>query len=162
MLSIREMRRGELHSMYNRFVRCTFYRFYPFRQFICRSYGTRKNAEEYASKRASDDKDRMAIKSSVGSWSDDFYPVSSKMFSNVQKMSLNISRDEIEKIRNQISIIFRCTGREYLEGTNHPFSFVLTIEQKHSAELDGNSLYDSLEQVNIVEAIAHAALEAEL
>lgn len=51
------------------------------------------------------------------------------MFSNVQKMSLNISRDEIEKIRNQISIIFRCTGREYLEGTNHPFSFVLTIEQ---------------------------------
>lgn len=32
----------------------------------------RKNAEEYASKRASDDKDRMAIKSSVGSWSDDF------------------------------------------------------------------------------------------
>ena len=122
----------------------------------------RKNAEEYASKRASDDKDRMAIKSSVGSWSDDFYPVSSKMFSNVQKMSLNISRDEIEKIRNQISIIFRCTGREYLEGTNHPFSFVLTIEQKHSAELDGNSLYDSLEQVNIVEAIAQAALEAEL
>jgi hypothetical protein len=57
----------------------------------------RKNAEEYASKRASDDKDRMAIKSSVGSWSDDFYPVSSKMFSNVQKMSLNISRDEIER-----------------------------------------------------------------
>ena len=84
------------------------------------------------------------------------------MFSNVQKMSLNISRDEIEKIRNQISIIFRCTGREYLEGTNHPFSFVLTIEPKHSAELDGNSLYDSLEQVNIVEAIAQAALEAEL
>ena len=122
----------------------------------------RKNAEEYASKRASDDKDRMAIKSSVGSWSDDFYPVSSKMFSNVQKMSLNISRDEIIKVQNQISIIFRCTGREYLEGTNHPFSFVLTIEQKHSAELDGNSLYDSLEQVNIVEAIAQAALEAEL
>ena len=56
------------------------------------------------------------------------------------------SRDEIEKIRNQISIIFRCTGREYLEGTNHPFSFVLTIEQKHSAELDGNSLYDGLFQ----------------
>ena len=112
--------------------------------------------------REDEEKDRMAIKSSVGSWSDDFYPVSSKMFSNVQKMSLNISRDEIEKIRNQISIIFRCTGREYLEGTNHPFSFVLTIEQKHSAELDGNSLYDSLEQVNIVEAIAQAALEAEL
>ena len=122
----------------------------------------KKNAEEYATRRASNDKDRMAIKSTVCSWSDDFYPASSKMFSNVQKMSLNISRNEILKIQNQISIIFRCTGREYLEGTNHPFSFVLTIEQKHSAELDGNSLYDSLEQVNIVEAIAQAALEAEL
>ena len=55
---------------------------------------------------------------------------------------------------NQISIIFRCTGREYLEGTNHPFSFVLTIEQKHSAELMGTVYNDSLEQVNIVEAIA--------
>lgn len=122
----------------------------------------KKNAEEYASRRASDDKDRMAIKSNVCSWSDDFYPASSKMFSNVQKMSLNISRDEIEKIQNQISIIFRCTGRDGFEGTNNPFSFVLTLEQKQSAELDGNSLYDSLEQVNRVEAIAQVALEAEV
>lgn len=122
----------------------------------------KKNAEEYASRRVSKDKDRMAIKSNVGSWSDDFYPASSKMFSNVQKMSLNISRDEIEKINNQISIIFRCTGREGFVGTNNPFSFVLTIEQKNSAELDGNSLYDSLEQINYVEAIAQASLEAEV
>ena len=121
-----------------------------------------KNAEEYARRRASDDEARMAIKSKVGSWSDDFYPASSKMFSNVQKMSLNVSRDEIEKVHNQISIIFRCTGRDNLVGTNHPFSFVLTIEQKHSAELNNNSLYDSLEQINRVEAIAQAALEAEI
>jgi len=39
---------------------------------------------------------------------------------------------------------------------------VLTIEQKNSAELDGNSLYDSLEQINYVEAIAQASLEAEV
>lgn len=121
-----------------------------------------KNAEEYARRRASDDEARMAIKSKVESWSDDFYPASSKMFSNVQKMSLNVSRDEIEKVHNQISIIFRCTGRDNLVGTNHPFSFVLTIEQKHSAELNNNSLYDSLEQINRVEAIAQAALEAEI
>lgn len=122
----------------------------------------KKNAEEYASRRASSNKDRMAIKSNVGSWSDDFYPASSKLFSNVQKMSLNISRDEIKKIQNQISIIFRCTGRDGLEETNNPFSFVLTIEQKDSAELDENSLYDGLEQINHVEAIAQAALEAEV
>ena len=77
-------------------------------------------------------------------------------------MSLNISRDEIEKVHNQISIIIRCTGRDNFVGINHSFSFVLTIEQKQSAELDGNSLYDSLEQVNRVEAIALATLEAEV
>ena len=33
----------------------------------------RKNAEEYASRRASDNKDRMAIKSGVCAWSDDFF-----------------------------------------------------------------------------------------
>lgn len=121
-----------------------------------------KNAEEYATRRASENKDRMAIKSSVCPWSDDFYPASSKLFSNVQKMSLNISRNEIVKINKQLSIIFRCTGRDGLEETNNPFSFVLTIEQRDSAELDGNSLYDGLEQINHVEAIAQAALEAEV
>ena len=122
----------------------------------------KKNADEYARQRASDDNDRMAIKSSVGAWSDDFYPASSKIFSNVQKKILNVSRDEIEKVRNQISIIFRCTGRDFLEGTDHPFSFVLTIEQNHSVEIDGNSLYDNLEQENTVEAIAQATLQAEV
>ena len=121
----------------------------------------RKNAEEYARQRASEDKDRMAIKSNVEAWSDDFYPASSKIFSNVQKKILNISRDEIEKVHTQLSIIFRCTGRDFLVGTNHPFSFVLTIEQNHSDEIDGNSLYDSLEQENTVETIAQANLEAE-
>ena len=104
----------------------------------------------------------MAIKSSVGAWSDDFYPASSKIFSNVQKKILNVSRDEIEKVHNQISIIFRCTGRDFLVGTDHPFSFVLTIEQNNSVEIDGNSLYDNLEQENTVEAIAQATLQAEV
>lgn len=121
----------------------------------------KKNAEEYATQRVAEDEDRMAIKSGVGAWSDDFFPLSSKMFSNVQKMSLNMSRDEIEKIQNQLSIIFRCSGRDWLVGQSYPFSFVLTIEQKHSAELDGHSLYDGLELVNDVEVIAQAALEAE-
>lgn len=114
----------------------------------------KKNAEEYATQRVAEDEDRMAIKSGVGA-------LSSKMFSNVQKMSLNMSRDEIEKIQNQLSIIFRCSGRDWLVGQSYPFSFVLTIEQKHSAELDGHSLYDGLELVNDVEVIAQAALEAE-
>ncbi|MGL5981031.1 MAG: S8 family peptidase [Phocaeicola sp.] len=122
----------------------------------------KKNAEMYARYRASTENDQMAIKGKFSSWSDDFYPASSKMFSNVQKMSLNITRDEIEKIQNQLSIIFRCTGRDELIDSSNPFSFVLTIEQKRTAELDGNSLYDSLEQVNAVQIINDVALEAEI
>lgn len=119
------------------------------------------NAEEYAIKRASENRERMTIKASANSWSDDFFPASSKMFSNVQKMKLNITRDEIEKIKKQMSIIFRCTGRETLIGTTHPFSFVLTIEQKQSEDLDGYSLYDNIEACNSIEAISQAALELE-
>ena len=122
----------------------------------------KENAEMYARYRASAENKRMAIKSKFSSWSDDFYPASSKIFSNVQKMSLNITRDEIEKIQNQLSIIFRCTGRDELVGSSNPFSFVLTIEQKKSAELDGKSLYDSLEQINVVQIITDAALESEI
>lgn len=122
----------------------------------------KKNAENYARYRASTENDQMAIKSKFSSWSDDFYPASSKRFSNVQKMSLNITRDEIEKIKNQLSIIFRCTGRDELVGSSNPFSFVLTIEQKRTAELDGNSLYDRLEQVNAVQIINDVALDAEI
>lgn len=121
-----------------------------------------KNAEMYARYRASTENERMAIKCKFSSWSDDFYPASSKIFSNVQKMSLNITRDEIEKIHNQLSIIFRCTGRDELVDSSNPFSFVLTIEQKRTAELDGNSLYDSLEQVNTVQIINDVVLEAEI
>lgn len=122
----------------------------------------RMNAEEYATQRASTDRGRMAIKSEMGAWSDDFYPASSKIFSNVQKMSLKISRDELDKVHNQISIIFRCTGRDEFVDSINQFSFVLTIEQKRCPELEGNSLYDGLEQVNRVEAIVQGNLEAEL
>ena len=45
----------------------------------------RKNAEEYARQRASDDNDRMAIKSSVGAWSDDFTQRLAKYFQMYRK-----------------------------------------------------------------------------
>ncbi len=121
----------------------------------------KKNAEMYARYRASENNEQMAIKSKFSSWSDDFYPASSKIFSNVQKMSLKITRDEIEKIQKQLSIIFRCTGREKLVGKQNPFSFVLTIEQKETAELNGNSLYDGLKLVNDLHVISDVSLEAE-
>lgn len=117
------------------------------------------NAREYARTRASENKGRMAIKTDFETWSDDFYPASSKMFSNVQKKTLNITRDEIAKIEKQMAIVFRCTGRSELLDNSYPFSFVLTIEQKKSSDLEGHSLYDSIEQINTVQMIAETAIE---
>jgi len=122
------------------------------------------NAKEYARTRASENNERMAIKTDFETWSDDFYPASSKIFSNVQKKKMKITRDEIEKIGKQMSIIFRCTGRngynELLDNL-HPFSLVLTIEQKRTTDLEGFSLYESIEQINTVQMISETMIEIE-
>ena len=69
---------------------------------------------------------------------------------------------KLKRFATRYQLFFRCTGRDFLVGTDHPFSFVLTIEQNHSVEIDGNSLYDNLELENTVEAIAQATLQAEV
>lgn len=117
------------------------------------------NAEEYSRMRAKNDKDRMAIKSTVQSWSDDFYPANTKMFSNVQKMKMNLTAENLRHINGQMAIIFRCTGRDTATlfaqlNTTHPFSFVFTIEEVPSEKLMHKSLYDEICLSNMVENIA--------
>ena len=70
-----------------------------------------RNAKEYSSTRKSNNAERMKIKGTPFSWSDDFYPASSKRFSNVQKAEYNFRGKELEDINNQMSIVLRCTGR---------------------------------------------------
>lgn len=125
----------------------------------------RANAEEYSTRRAKDDNDRMAIKTKFPSWSDDFYPANTKLFSNVQKVKMNLVAKDLQHINGQMAIIFRCTGRENPAlsaqlNTSHSFSFVFTIEEVPSDELSQENLYNEICLNNTVENIAN--LETEL
>lgn len=125
------------------------------------------NAIEYSTTTLKDNNDRMAIKSKLSSWSDDFYPANTKRFSNVQKMQQILSGDNISKVENQIAIIFRCTGRdglkyESLRRHDHKFSFVLTLEEIPSEELANHSLYDEISLCNVVENIAETNIDIDI
>ena len=128
---------------------------------------SKANAEEYARKRAKDNKDRMAIKSTIQPWSDDFYPANTKMFSNVQKMKLNLTAENLRHIDGQMAIVFRCTGRNtpalYAQlNTVHPFSFIFTIEENPSEELAHKSLYEEICLSNTIESISRIEPEVAL
>lgn len=122
-----------------------------------------RNAEEYATLFKSENEDRMRIKGKSFAWSDDFYPASSKRFSNVQKVEYNFRGNEMRDIRDQMSIVVRCTGRDqYFHGNSeHPFSLVITLEETDDRELRNESLYDELGLINTLEAIGEIAAEAE-
>jgi hypothetical protein len=118
------------------------------------------NAIEYSDKRAKDNNERMAIKTKFPSWSDDFFPANTKLFSNVQKMELSLKANDLMRINGQMAIIFRCTGRdtltffEQLKAAVHKFSFILTIEEMPSIELAEKNLHDEIQLNNTVENIA--------
>jgi hypothetical protein len=105
----------------------------------------------------------MRIKGTPFSWSDDFYPASSKRFSNVQKAEYNFRGSELEGIRDQMSLVLRCTGRNVypLNMEEHPFSLIITLEETDNVDLMNESLYDDLQNLNTLEAIGELAVEAE-
>ena len=105
------------------------------------------------------------LRSKMSSWSDDFFPANTKLFSNVQKMRMSLVAENLRHIDGQMAIIFRCTGRDTATLSSqlnvaHPFSFVFTIEEVPSEELAEESLYDEISLDNSVESIAN--LETEL
>lgn len=125
------------------------------------------NAIEYAECRKNRDNDRIAIKSNFFSWSDDFFPASNKLFSNVQKFSENISASELQKVEGQISIIMRCTGRHDAifaakVQKEHEFSLVFCIEETFCEGLEHKDLYTEISLVNTLEVIAEARADAEI
>jgi subtilisin family serine protease len=114
-------------------------------------------------------KEALGIKKNLESWSEDFYPPSSKPFANTQQLSLKITVEELEKIDTQLSIVVRCTYKKDVDRalvqalltSSHPFSIALTISEKENDELGGNDLYEELESCNEVEALSMIDLEAE-
>ena len=111
----------------------------------------------------------LAIKGTVKSWSEDFYPTSSKPFSNTQQFELIMNKAEIEKASNQVSIAVRCTHKrdmpKYVEDDlrrrSHDFSIVLEIAEKDSVELRAYDLHEELQLINELDIHPAAELQVE-
>jgi hypothetical protein len=102
----------------------------------------------------------LGVKEKVGSWSDDFFP-NGRQFSNSQKLDLLI---------NNLSLIVRCLGKKetgfdtssYLAG-NHPYSIVLTFEERPNNEFPSVDFYDEFSKINqTLSIVAKAELDADL
>lgn len=102
-------------------------------------------------------------------WSDDFFGVDNRLFSNVQKISDNVAGDVIEELGNKISLAIKCTAkneipneeREYLEKTKHKFSLVLTVTELPDSRAN-NRLYHDLIALNTIENIIDVSGEASI
>jgi hypothetical protein len=101
------------------------------------------------------------------SWSEDFFGVENRLFSNVQHIDENVSAAQIEAIGNKVSIAIKCTGkkeipdshRKHLVDTKHKFSIILTITELPASRAS-NRLYNDIIAINTVQAIAEAEGEA--
>jgi hypothetical protein len=112
----------------------------------------------------------LGIKTELQSWSEDFYPPSNKPFSNVQRLKLQINKNEIHKVNNQISLAVRCTHKpeleeellDHLAQRAHEFSIALNIAEKPNKEMSNYDLYDELMACNELESIGTLDLDNEL
>ncbi|MBS1555449.1 MAG: S8 family peptidase [Bacteroidetes bacterium] len=107
------------------------------------------------------------------SWSDDFFGIENRLFSNVQQRDDNVSGEQIALMGNKVSLAIKCTGksdipdsdRKHLEATKHKFSLVLTITELPTSRAN-NKLYQEIIAINTIEAIAsiegEATIEAEI
>ena len=138
------------------------------------------NKDEYFNQFYEDDMDDAAkgkarkkalgIKSELKSWSEDFFPPANKPFSNVQRLKLQINKNEIRKVNNQISLAVRCTYKpdleretsNHLDQSLHEFSIALNISEKPNEELRDYDLYDSLLACNELNAIGELDLDNDL
>lgn len=116
--------------------------------------------------RAKARKQSLGIKSSLQSWSEDYFPTSTKPFSNTQQLEINITKEELEKIRNELTIIVRCTYKrdlpqhiiDELKSGDHPFSIAVNISERSNRELTNYDLYSELQAVNDLEIITESDL----
>jgi hypothetical protein len=108
------------------------------------------------------------IKSAI-SWSEDFFGVENRLFSNTQKISFNLQPKDVKELGGVVSLAIRCTGKKeipetdkaHLKNTSHPFSLIITITEIPEAKASGR-LYAELININTVEAIAEAESGAEI
>ena len=103
-------------------------------------------------------------------WSEDYSPIGSSLFSNTQKLSIPFRILDLNTIENKLNIVVRCTCKKdidaeilnRLKAEPHPFSLVIRIEEKKVDNMLSGHLYNELEAINTLDAIAEADLEAEV
>lgn len=112
------------------------------------------------------------VKKSV-SWSDDFFGVENRLFSNVQQTEYSLDGELIPELNNRVTLAIKCTGKKeipesdriHLENTHHKFSLVMTITELPESR-QHNRLYQDITAINSVNAIAEldgdATVEADL
>jgi|688.fasta_scaffold05597_9 hypothetical protein len=114
----------------------------------------------------------LGVKKNVSTWSEDFYPLSSKPFSNVQTFELNINPEEISKVDKQISLVVRCASKRDLQDDfmnvlkrqPHQFSIAINITEKANDELTAFDLHNEMQKINNLTSVVtiEGAIETDL
>lgn len=103
------------------------------------------------------------------SWSDDFWPVENRLYSNVQYRYFFLDAEKIKSVDSVITLGIKCTGkkeidpqhRSALEKTKHPFSLVINISEYPENRASGE-LYNNLKIINTADAIPMIDLDISL
>lgn len=111
----------------------------------------------------------LAIKTNSKPWSEDFFPSSSKPYSNTQQFEIKMNKAEIIKASNQISVAVRCTHKrdllphieEGLRKMAHDFSIVIEITEKENQELINYDLHEELQLINDLDIYPTQQLDLE-
>lgn len=119
-----------------------------------------------ASEMADLNTERYRIKTGI-TWSDDFFGVENRLFSNTQKLSFNLLAKDVRALGNEVSLAIRCTAkteipelhRQDLVGSDHPFSIAITISEIPTNKAN-NTLFAQMMADNIVENIGESEGEA--
>jgi len=107
------------------------------------------------------------IKSGI-SWTEDFFGVENRLFSNAQQLSFNLQAGDMEALENKVCLAIRSTAkknideghRKFLEENLHEVSVVISITEIPDARA-GNQLYAAMLENNQIENIAEAEAEGE-
>ncbi|UJP65123.1 S8 family peptidase [Mongoliitalea daihaiensis] len=117
------------------------------------------------------DLEKFQLKSGV-SWAEDHFGVEDRVFSNVQKISFNLSSQHFQSDNPNVAIAIRCFGKSnipeaakrHLKENLHEFSLVIRlreIRKNKKAKLSG-SLYNEVKILNELELISDLEAGASL
>ena len=111
-----------------------------------------RSAIKKIAKEEKDDKEireeSVSIKSTLDKWSEDFGYYNKHFFSNTQRKQFTIKVEDLEKIDDEIAVVFRCLAKENFRDTAIEYAFVLTIQSEEFNRITDYSLYTELKELN--------------